>query len=399
MGAERTRRDRMRSMMPMSEAAQRERVRAVARLAAEWRLLGRGDARRRDVEAGLTRVLDDPSPIVRLALPCELAPDPTAPHHLVMALCYDKPAIAAEVAASTPVLIDSELVDLVALSPAAVQCAVALRPRPSAALSAAIAAVGEREACLTLLANRDAAMVKSVFATLLSRFGADRPMLDAIFVRPDAPVTVRQEIVERALAARRAPVAGGRAQEVESERIRAEQDHATIALASECPARDAPDLVAHLISRGRLTTALLVRAAASGAFALIEHSLANLAAVSVDRVRAIMGEPGGPAFRALCARAGLPERALQALCVTAEVRGEAGEAGAAIARALDRYETRAGDQLDDVLALMRRVSSEMSGRSAREPARRPRPEPRVRSNYLGAQHGFRSRAAGGKVTA
>ncbi|GGH31985.1 hypothetical protein GCM10007036_43550 [Alsobacter metallidurans] len=385
----------------MSDVAQRERVRAVARLADEWRLLGRHDPRRREVEAGLTRVLDDPSPSVRLALACELAADPTAPHHLVMALCYDKPAIAAEIAASTPVLIDSELVDLVALSPAAVQCAVALRPCPSAALSAAIAAVGEREACLTLLANRDAAMVKSVFATLLSRFGADRSMLDAIFVRPDAPVTVRHEIVERALAARRAPASGGRAREVEVERLRAEQDHATIALASECPARDAPDLVAHLISRGRLTTALLVRAAASGAFALIEHSLANLAAVSVDRVRAIMGEPGGPAFRALCARAGLPERALQALCVTAEVRREAGpdEAGAAITRALDRYETRAGDQLDDVLALMRRVSSEMSGRSAREPARRARPEPRVRSNYLGAQHGFRSRPPDGKVSA
>ena len=76
-----------------------------------------------------------------------------------------------------------------------------------------------------------------------------------------------------------------------------------------------------------------------------------------------------------------------------------GEAGDVIARVLDRYEDRRTDQLDDVLALMRRVSSEAKGRSAREPLRRAKPESRLRSNYLGAQHGFRSAAVGGKVPA
>ena len=53
-----------------------------------------------------------------------------------------------------------------------------------------------------------------------------------------------------------------------------------------------------------------------------EHSLANLSTVLVSRVRAIMHEPRGPAFRALCLRAGLPERAFDALSVAIEVHRE-----------------------------------------------------------------------------
>ena len=394
-----------------SETALREAGQRIARLASDWRRLDRHDPRRRDVEAGMTRILDDPSQAVRLALATALAQDRTAPHHIVLALCYDAPSVAAEIASTTPVLIDSELVDLVALSPAAVQCAVALRPQISAALSAAIAAVAEREACLTLLANRDAIIVKSAFCTLLSRFHADPPMLNAIFLRADAPITVRHDIVERALEARHSWADNTRASAVEREKMRSEQDLTTIALAADCPAREVADFVAHLMSRGRLTTALLLRAAASGAFALIEHSLATLSTVSVARVRAIMDEPRAPAFRALCLRAGLPERAFEALLMTAEIRQESNQAeasgetaqarqpGDVIDRVLNRYEHRGGDELDDVLALMRRVSSEMRGRSARETVRRAKPDGRVRSNYLGAQHGFRSLGPGGKVSA
>ena len=78
-------------------------------------------------EAAMTVLLDDPSPLVRMALAEALASSDAAPHNVVLTLAHDQPDIAEIVAARSPLLMEAELVDLVAGAGDKIQCAIASR--------------------------------------------------------------------------------------------------------------------------------------------------------------------------------------------------------------------------------------------------------------------------------
>src|SRR5262245_928227 len=69
----------------------------------------------RDVaEGAMIMMLDDPSPLVRLSLAHVLARDCAAPSTIIHALASDRPDIASIVLASSPILVDDDLVEFVA---------------------------------------------------------------------------------------------------------------------------------------------------------------------------------------------------------------------------------------------------------------------------------------------
>ena len=87
-------------------------------------------------EGAMVMLLDDPSPLVRLALAEALATSADAPPALIMALSGDQPEIAACVLERSPLLLDADLVDIVATAEPAAQEAIARRrdlPCPVAA--------------------------------------------------------------------------------------------------------------------------------------------------------------------------------------------------------------------------------------------------------------------------
>jgi uncharacterized protein (DUF2336 family) len=65
-------------------------------------------------EGAMIMLLDDPSPLVRRALAEALAGSADAPHAVIHALASDHADIATLVLARSPLLIDAELVDVVA---------------------------------------------------------------------------------------------------------------------------------------------------------------------------------------------------------------------------------------------------------------------------------------------
>src|SRR5581483_9556890 len=129
------------------------RADAARSLAESWLSGAFDEDVRRDLEAVLTLLLDDPAPEVRRAMAAALADRREAPRHIVLGLAADQPDIAVMMLARSPVLIDAELVDFVAGGEEIHQVAIASRPRVSNALAAAIAEVGEESACRTLIAN------------------------------------------------------------------------------------------------------------------------------------------------------------------------------------------------------------------------------------------------------
>src|SRR6185312_13814506 len=78
-------------------------------------------------EGAMIMLLDDPSPLVRQALAQVLGTSRDAPAAIIHALVNDQPGIAAIVLERSPLLVDSDLVDHVAMGDECVQAAIARR--------------------------------------------------------------------------------------------------------------------------------------------------------------------------------------------------------------------------------------------------------------------------------
>ena len=122
-------------------------------------------------EAALTLLLDDPSAKVRKAMAEALALSRHAPLQIVSALASDQPEVASVVLARSPLLTDADLVERVASGSKAIQMLIADRPSVSMELSAAIAEIGEAEACRALVANEGAEIAPLSFRRMAERHG------------------------------------------------------------------------------------------------------------------------------------------------------------------------------------------------------------------------------------
>ena len=142
-------------------------------------------------EAALTLLLDDPSPKVRLSLADALSLSHKSPVHVVRALAEDQPDIAAMILARSPLIDDSILIDRVARGGGEIQALVAMRPRLSHAVAAAIAEVGEAAACVELLANSGAAIAQLSFRRMCERLGHVAEVREALLSHGGLPSDCR----------------------------------------------------------------------------------------------------------------------------------------------------------------------------------------------------------------
>lgn len=331
------------------------------------------------LEALMTVLLDDADPGVRLALAEAIVDEPDAPHPLVLALAQDRTDIAATVVARSPVLLDAELVDLVALGGEEIQYAAATRPTVSPALAAALAEVGEPSALEALLRNRRAAIPHFSLARIVERAGQIGEIRDALLARSGVPIGIRQSLLDqlssalRGLVTERAWMSQERADTV----TRDAKDKATIALAAAAAADEIAPLVAHLRASGQLTTTLLLRSACYGNLRLLGEAIACLSGMPSSRVACLMASGREPAFRALYRKAGLPDRAYPAFLAAMEVNRDLGGDGAAdelddhafaarvIAKVLDRCGQNQSAEFQDLIVLLRRFATEVARDAAR----------------------------------
>lgn len=328
-------------------------------------------------EDAMITLLDDPSPLVRRALAQALAASPDAPHAVIHALASDHCDIAAVVLARSPLLIDAELVDLVATRDGALQAAVAARAPLQRAVAAAIAEVGSAEACLVAIENPYADVVPSSIARIIDRFGHLGAIRESLFARPDLPLAARQTLVRHlsgALAdfvADRAWLARDRAEEVGREAC----EKATVTIAALHPDEDTRSLVHHLRASGQLTAGLILRALLSGNMAMFEDALAELAGLPLRRVQALVHDGGSAGFRAVFDKAGLPASTYVAFREILNATQEAHHSGEffgggrlkrrMVERALTSCERCDLGDVEPLMILLRRFATE----AAREDAR------------------------------
>src|SRR5262245_41004670 len=142
-------------------------------------------------EAALTLLLDDPSYKVRLAMADALSLSHHAPPQIINALASDQAEVAALVLSRSPLLGDADLIDRVAGAEGRLQSVIAGRPLVSVELAAAIAGVGDEDACATLLANSGAAITPVSFKRLAERHGRVARIREAMLAHPLLPPDCR----------------------------------------------------------------------------------------------------------------------------------------------------------------------------------------------------------------
>jgi uncharacterized protein (DUF2336 family) len=265
-------------------------------------------------EGAMIMLLDDPSPLVRRAMSEVFASSRKAPRIVVHALAADQPEVAIPVLSSSPLLVDEDLVDLVATGHREAQVTIAGRSLLSRALAAAIAEVGAAEACLALLENPEAGIPVFSIGRIVERFGHLAPIRENLLARADLPMAARQALLSKlsqmlaGFVVARHWIDADHAQYA----VREACEKATVALAAETPDEEIGTLVTHLRESGQLTSGMILRALLSGNIVLFEEALAELSSLPLERIAGYLRDKNIAGFRALYGKAGLPEFAYPA---------------------------------------------------------------------------------------
>jgi uncharacterized protein (DUF2336 family) len=299
-----------------------------------------------------------------------------APAAIVQALSLDQPSVALPVLEHSPLLIDADLVDIIATGNGEMQCAIARRVNLPASVCAAIAEVGTAAAALELIENAYAELAPFSWDRIVERHGHLAAIRESMLVLEDLPAATRAALVAKLsdtlaqFVVARNWLSADRAVRIAGEA----RDRSTVNIAARSRGDDMLGLVRHLRATGQLTAGLILRAMLSGNHELFDAALSELSGLPQARVSALLHDRGGASLQALLIRAGLPESTFAAFRVALEVSHETGYVdtlGSAarlrrrmVERVLTHCETdpKAAEPL---LILLRRFATE----SAREEAR------------------------------
>ncbi|HMB48631.1 MAG TPA: DUF2336 domain-containing protein [Afifellaceae bacterium] len=361
----------------VSSAPTSKRAEAAHALARSYLHSALAPEERDGVEAAMTVLLDDLSTDVRAALAEALVDSDQAPHHIIISLAQDQTRVASIVAERSPVLLDSELVDMIATREEAIQRAIARRPVVTRAVSAALSEVATSTACVELLCNPGARLARFSLDRIISRHSDDANLRDTLLARQDLPADIRQILVNRFacnlkdLIVERNWLTNDRADHVTNDA----RQRALISIADGSPETDLASLVKALSESEELNASLLIRAVASGQTAFFVEALASLARVPQERVAALIMSGRSSGIRAILEKAGLPEKThpvfTAAIGVMRDAEHEHGprndyrRATHLIDAIVTQYGSKPDRELDQILALLRRVATEARRDAAR----------------------------------
>lgn len=284
-----------------------DRARAANALGRAWLRSEFGSEERQAALMAMTYLLDDPSPKVRLALAEALAPSEDAPRALVLALAEDQAEVAATVILQSPVLTDSDFVDLAGRGDSFRRSLIASRVSLSRTVSAAIAAIGDEPEVILLLENPENRFAAATLRDIARRHGGGAEVRGLLLDRDDLPADVRHLLLQKVSEALldcdlvRATVDRNRAGRV----LREAAEAGTLSIAGQASEADIPALVEHLRAGCRLTPAFLMHALCAGRIDFVACVLVNLTGIEDRRVRAILSTARMHAVRALFEAAGL----------------------------------------------------------------------------------------------
>jgi len=308
-------------------------------------------------------LLKDLEVSVRIALAAALKNNPNVPHDIIISLSRDVDAVSLPIIECSAVLTDSDLIALIQSAKRSnILAAVTQRKQLSQKISEVIVDTRDTHAISQLMQNAGANISDKSYQNILRDHAKNADVMKALAERPGLPATVVEKVitlVSDALANRLrlqyniSPVTIA----IETEKTR---EMATLKLV-DGPAHphEIEKLVDQLQVFGRLTPSMILTSLCRGNLYFFETSLARLSSVPVRNAQLLIHDKGGLGFKALYAKAGLPEKFFAAckllLAVVADMQraGHKKDADALVQKLLVRSSGQNIENLSYIIALIR----------------------------------------------
>ena len=274
-----------------------------------------------DIFASLAR---DTEVAVREALSQSLKFSPDLPRETALLLARDIEQVALPLLSATEVLTEDDLVALVQSQSAAKQAAIAQRQHVSEAVSEAIVESGNETAVAKLVANEGAQISERSFESVLTQFSGSKLVDESLSRRVVLPATVKEKLVAafteklEGILRTRHEMSGNELSAVVSQ-IR---ERATVEVIGHNTVEETERLANELLSSGRMTPSLILRALCTGDLLLFEVATALRAKVPLQNARILIHDGGGRGLEAVCQRASWPKHYLPAIQAALEVLKE-----------------------------------------------------------------------------
>src|SRR3979411_1417755 len=174
-----------------------ERAEATRSLARAWLISDLSKDDRAAHAGALLMLLDDAPPRGRQARAEVFARSADAPAAIVQALSLDQASIALPVLEYSPLLIDADLVDIIATGNCEMQCAAARRLHLPASVCAANNEVGTPSAALELIENAYAELAPFSWDRIVERHGHLAAIRESMLVLEGLPAATRLALVAK----------------------------------------------------------------------------------------------------------------------------------------------------------------------------------------------------------
>lgn len=256
----------------------------------------------------LERLSRDVEMSVRFGLANRLSENGDAPYDLIRMLANDDVKVAYKILASSPILRDSDLIEVVRHRTMQHQLAVAIRKDVSEEVSAALVEAGTEDVIVTLLNNQDA----RISADVLDHLAEESKRVDSfqkpLVRRPDLPTELAERMYYWASAAVRNYIVDNFDVDIDD---LDDQMSATVTDVLEAKKAEgdsgvaAERLVNRLFDGGGLSAEFALKSLHQGQVSIFEFSFAKMVGIRPVLARRIVYEPGGEALGIACRAIGL----------------------------------------------------------------------------------------------
>lgn len=270
-----------------------------------------------DVASDIFRILlKDVEKKVRKTLSEQLCYCASVPHDIVMKLAKDEPEVAIPVLQHSHVLTEDDLIAIVRSTKEVLKlCAIARRDTLSEDLSNSLLDTHNERVLTDLFKNPGASLSQRGLMESWQYVASNRTLLETLVHRGGLPLPVAEKIyflvsddLRRMLTRKYKlgePIAHKAASDArEWEMLGIIPDGGKIDPSND---EDVEDVVDQLYVGGRLTHSLLIRALCVGSLSMFEAGLAKLAGVPRVNARILLMDSGSLGFKAIYARANMPE--------------------------------------------------------------------------------------------
>jgi uncharacterized protein (DUF2336 family) len=329
------------------------------------------DKERQLAEAIFRVMIKDVEVMVREALARNLKETADLPKDVALSLAKDVESVALPMLQFSTVLSDADLIEIVRVSGADKQTAIAKRIQVSTAVAEALVDHGRTpQVVATLVSNPGAKLNESIINKAIEKHGADVNVRNTLAHRSDLPVTIAERLVAAVSESLRDFLLTKRelSPDQASDLVLQARERATVALLPPgSKGADVVDLVKQLKEHQRLTSSLILRALCMGDLGFFEASLAVLSNTTIISARALIHDEGKLGLQSLYARTNLPTALYPAfrtaLDMVRSTEYDGGEkdrerfASKVIERVLTQYEDMDAENLDYLLKKLRQLAA------------------------------------------